>query len=374
MCWSLISLTIFQGLLVAVGAQRCQTTSLTKCVTDSISLPGNDPSSSMKRATWKAKYQDGDWIVAGHCVHLKGCTKHITVLPDGTRVRIGSNGSLIVERTSNQRNVTGKLQFLFDDLKRRHIFKVNFTVHCICTRAGANLNVSQAVEELFSKEDFGEVYLFDANGTQFAIIHSDKTVWLRNESHSPNTAYRKKVTIMKGSLMFHAINQEDNGTTIILQALLNSSSEQTITRLGALSRKTMRIFLCNSPERSGTSQGSTLYPEHFDYTSSSSTSGLNERTKSISSSSTPGLTSKAEKITVDTAWYKELWGIIFIILVALLLIAGTPIFIVFLINTINNRNTDPPSDIPQGVLALSLGQQGSSARTTEMATATSEKK
>ena len=123
-------LLFLTGLLVAVGAQRCQTTSLTKCVTDSISLPGNDPSSSMKRATWKAKYQDGDWIVAGHCVHLKGCTKHITVLPDGTRVRIGSNGSLIVERTSNQRNVTGKFQFLFDDLKRRHIFKVNFTVHC----------------------------------------------------------------------------------------------------------------------------------------------------------------------------------------------------------------------------------------------------
>ena len=116
--------------MIAKGVETRGTTSLTTCVTGAISLPGKDPRSSMKRSTWKVKYQDGDWIVAGHCVHLKGCTKHITVLPDGTRVRIGSNGSLIVERTSNQRNVTGKFQFLFDDLKRRHIFKVNFTVHC----------------------------------------------------------------------------------------------------------------------------------------------------------------------------------------------------------------------------------------------------
>ena len=123
-------LLFLTGLMVAFGLQRWQTTSLTKCVTDTVSLPGNDPSSSMKRSMWKAKYQDGDWIVVGHCVHLRGCTKHITVLPDGTRVRIGSNGSLLVERTSNQRNATGKFQFMLDDLKRRHIFKVNFIVHC----------------------------------------------------------------------------------------------------------------------------------------------------------------------------------------------------------------------------------------------------
>jgi len=124
-------LLFLTGLMVALGAQRCQTTSLTKCITDSISLPGNDPSSSMKRSTWKAKYQDGDWIVAGHCVHLKGCTKHITVLPDGTRVRIGSNGSLIVERRSNQTNTAAQFQFLFENnSKRRRIFKVHFTLYC----------------------------------------------------------------------------------------------------------------------------------------------------------------------------------------------------------------------------------------------------
>ena len=101
-------------------------------------------------------------------------------------------------------------------------------------------------------KDLEEVYLFDDNSTMFAQIHSNKTVWLRNESHSPNTAYRNKLTIEQGSLIFHAINQEYNGTTIIVEALLNSSSEQTITRLGALSSKTMRIFLCNSPGKYGT--------------------------------------------------------------------------------------------------------------------------
>ena len=122
----------------------------------------------------------------------------------------------------------------------------------ICTRAGANLNVSKAVEELYPMKDLEEVYLFDDNLTMFAQINSNKTVWVKNQSDSPNTAYRNKVTIKQGSLMFHAINQEDNGTTIILEALVNTSSEQTITRLGALSSKTLRIFVCSSSGKYGT--------------------------------------------------------------------------------------------------------------------------
>ena len=44
---------------------------------------------------------------------------------------IGSKESLIVARSVDQRNSTAQFQFLVEDnLKRRHIFKVNFTVYC----------------------------------------------------------------------------------------------------------------------------------------------------------------------------------------------------------------------------------------------------
>ena len=67
----------------------------------------------------------------GHCVNTKGCTKSPTssLLPSGTRVWIERNGSLIVERTSNQRNATALFQFLFEDsLRRRRICTSHFTV------------------------------------------------------------------------------------------------------------------------------------------------------------------------------------------------------------------------------------------------------
>ena len=94
-----------------------------------------------------------------------------------------------------------------------------------------------------------EVYLFDANWTQFAQIHSNKgaSLSLRNEGHSPMTAFLNRLSIEQGSLIFHEINQGDDETTIILQALLNSEQ----TRLGALSTKTMRIFVCNSSGKHG---------------------------------------------------------------------------------------------------------------------------
>jgi len=117
--------------MVAVGAQSLKKTSLTACVNDSISLPGNDPSRLVKQSWWKARYQDGPWIEIGHCVKTRGCITSKRVLPDFTRVWIGSKESLIVARSVDQRNSTAQFQFLVEDnLKRRHIFKVNFTVYC----------------------------------------------------------------------------------------------------------------------------------------------------------------------------------------------------------------------------------------------------
>lgn len=129
------SLLLFylSGLMYAVGTQSLETfgTSLTVCVNaDSISLPGNDPNRLVKQSWWKARYHYGPWIEIGHCVKGKGCTNSTLVLPDGTKAWIGINESLMVERTSDQRNATGKYQFLVEDHLERRIFKVNFTVHC----------------------------------------------------------------------------------------------------------------------------------------------------------------------------------------------------------------------------------------------------
>ena len=119
------------GLMDAVGAQSLETTSLTACVNGSISLPGNDPSRPVEQSWWKARYQNGSWIEIGHYVKTKGCTTSTTVLSDFTRVWIGSNENLIVERTADERNATEQFQFLVEDnLKLRHIFEVNFTVYC----------------------------------------------------------------------------------------------------------------------------------------------------------------------------------------------------------------------------------------------------
>lgn len=318
------------GLMIAEGVESLETTSLTTCVTGAISLHGNDPNRVVENLWWRARYQNGPWVEIGHCVNTKGCTKSPTssLLPSGTRVWIERNGSLIVERTSNQRNATAQFQFLFEDsLRRRRIFKVHFTLYCTWTRPGANLNVSQAVEELFSKKDFVEVYLFDANGTQFAIVHSNKgaSLSLKYESHSPNAAYWNRLRIESGSLIFPKINEADNGTTIILKALLNSEQR----RLGALSTKTMRIFVCNLSEPNGRPRLALDHPS--------------------SSSSTTGRNGQATKTSSDLAWYKQLWAIILLSLVPIIIIIIISIvfFVILLIKKKKRRSSEAlSSDFP----------------------------
>ena len=116
----------------------------------------------------------------------------------------------------------------------------------IWTRLGADLNLSQVVLELYPMKDVVEVYFLDSNRTRFAQIHSNNGASLTNENSSV-TGYWNRVTIERGSLIFPKINEADNHTTIILQALLNSKQ----TRLEAVSTKTMRIFVCNSSGKHG---------------------------------------------------------------------------------------------------------------------------
>ena len=125
-------LLFLTGLIIALAAQSWEKTSLTACINGSISLPGDDSRRLAEQSWWKARYQDDSWIKIGFCARTKGCTTSTRVLTDGTRLWIGRNRTLFVTHTAgNQKNATQQLQFLReDDLDRRHIYVVNFTVHC----------------------------------------------------------------------------------------------------------------------------------------------------------------------------------------------------------------------------------------------------
>lgn len=339
---NLVTFTLFFGLMVAVGAQSLKKTSLTACVNDSISLPGNDPSRLVKQSWWKARYQDGPWIEIGHCVKTRGCITSKRVLPDFTRVWIGSKESLIVARSVNQRNSTAQFQFLVEDnLKRRHIFKVNFTVYCIWTELSGNLNLSQIALGLYPTKHLVELYLFDANGTQFAKIHSDRGASLQRTKESyPVRAYWNRLRIERGSLIFPEINEADNGTKIIVQALLNS--ERTSTRLESLSSKTIQIFVFNPAEPTGTPQTLTsLYPKQLDYTPSSS--------------STPGLNGQPTKRSSAVAWYEQPWGIILFSLIAIAII----IILIILLIKMKRGSSGTSSSVISQAFPLSPSNQPS---------------
>ncbi|XP_044182993.1 uncharacterized protein [Acropora muricata] len=335
---NLVTFTLFFGLMVAVGAQSLETTSLTACVNDSISLPGNGPSRLVKQWWWKARYQESSWIDIGHCVKTKGCITSTKVLPDFTRVWIGSNESLIVERSADQRNSTAQFQFLVEDnLKRRHIFKVNFTVYCIWTELSGNLNLSQIALGLYPTKHLVELYLFDANGTQFAAIHSDKgaSLQITNESH-PMTAYWKRLRIERDSLIFLDINEADNGTKIIVQALLNS--EKTNTRLEALSSKTIQIFVFYSAEPTGSPRAST----------SLSSKDIDDPP---SLSSTPKLNGQKTKTSSGLAWYEQAWGIVLFSLVAVIIIII--VILIILLIKMKRRSSGSSSLVVPPQIAMS---------------------
>lgn len=343
----IIVLTVFlAGFMVAVGAQSLKTTSLTACVNASISLPGNDPSRLVKQSWWKARYQDSPWIEIGHCVKTRGCITSKTVLPDFTRVWIRSNGSLIVERSADQRNSTAQFQFIVEDnLKRRHIFKVNFTVYCIWTELSGNLNLSQVVLGLYPTKHLVELYLYDANGTQFAAIHSDNgaSLQMTNENH-PMTAYWNRLRIERGALIFLEINEVDNGTTIIVQARLNP--EQTSKRLESLSTKTIQIFVFYSAEPTGSPQASTsLSPKDID--------------DPPSLSSTPKLNAQTTKTSSGLAWYEQAWGIVLFSLVAIIIIII--VILIILLIKMKRRSSGSSSLVvpPQIAMSPSISTQHS---------------
>ncbi|XP_074614933.1 uncharacterized protein LOC141874539, partial [Acropora palmata] len=197
----------------------------------------------------------------------------------------------------------------------------------IWTELSGNLNLSQIALGLYPTKRLVELYVFDANGTQFTKIHSDRGASLQrtNESH-PVRAYWNRLRIERGSLIFLEINEADNGTKIIVQALLNS--ERTSTRLESLSSKTIQIFVFSPAEPTGTAQTLTsLYPKQLDY--------------KPSSTSTSGLNGQPTKRSSTVAWYEQPWGIILLSLIAIAII----IILIILLIEMKRRSSATSSSV-----------------------------
>ena len=94
----------------------------------------------ISEAQWKYRYTQGAiWNNALYCNRSMACVLYPgikPVLPDGTQVSGGANGSLIVEHSA-QNSSMDHVQFMLevqwtDGSVDYYIFEVNFTVVCKC--------------------------------------------------------------------------------------------------------------------------------------------------------------------------------------------------------------------------------------------------
>ena len=91
--------------------------------------------SSVTEYYWKVRYSENDvWTDVIYCTSLPVCTMIKPVLPDGTKLRVSDNGTLITLEHRSRGYASGHAQFLFqvelgNDV-RIHIFKVSFTAIC----------------------------------------------------------------------------------------------------------------------------------------------------------------------------------------------------------------------------------------------------
>ena len=95
--------------------------------------------SSLTEYYWKVRYsQKNDWTDVIYCTSLPVCTMIKPALPDGTKVRVSANGTLITLVHKTGGNASDHAQFLFEvhQCKKskpsveHHIFHVKFTVIC----------------------------------------------------------------------------------------------------------------------------------------------------------------------------------------------------------------------------------------------------
>ena len=119
------------------------TTECLACSNGKLTLSGDETlrdvgvTSSSTGYYWKVRYSQKDkWTDVIYCTSLPLCKMIKPVLPDGTKVRVSANGTLITLVHRAGGNAGDRAQFLFEvwleNGARRHIFKVNFTAICEC--------------------------------------------------------------------------------------------------------------------------------------------------------------------------------------------------------------------------------------------------
>ena len=90
---------------------------------------------------WKGRVPQNDWTDLNHCRSSAFCTTKTLVLPDGTKMQVSANGTLITLEHRAGGNTSDHAQFLFEvnlvknskPSVERHIFQVEFTVICECS-------------------------------------------------------------------------------------------------------------------------------------------------------------------------------------------------------------------------------------------------
>ena len=113
-------LACFKGTLILSGDETLRNAEVTSSVTEYY---------------WKVRYSVNDfWTTVIYCTSLPVCTMIKPVLPDGTKVRVSENGTLVTLEHSAGGNAGGHAQFLFqvelENDVRVHIFKISFAAIC----------------------------------------------------------------------------------------------------------------------------------------------------------------------------------------------------------------------------------------------------
>lgn len=256
---------------------------------------------------WEYRYFDHtDWIVVEYCNRsMEACILKTSVLPDGTRVSSGANGSLIVKHSAHSSS-TNHTQFLSRVLltngsDSRHIFKANFTVICVEIWKDANSNLTNLMHNMFPWERVIEIELFDTNGTKFAYLNPGLGATVNvTDVHRQMPYFWKRLTVTAdGSLILNRFQMRDNRLEMRAKAHLTSLKRKMTPKrarrssMESISVKTVR-FLVNDVKPS--QAGPSILPP-----SKSSSSHL-------SSSSSPHTTVPASSSILPTTVPGEWWA------------------------------------------------------------------
>ena len=108
------------------------------------------------------------------------------------------------------------------------------------------LNLTRVLFDIYPPEQLVVIELFDANGTRFAYIDTERgTTANMGNNKRPMPAFWSRLKVIDGSLMLTGIQKKDNGTKIISKAHLTDVSSKRARSSNTMSVQvtTMQILV-----------------------------------------------------------------------------------------------------------------------------------